>query len=100
MFNTTNKPEEMLIKDVVETLKLYGDKIGEQPFLVSYRLEIDVSSLLRENINNIYLELIATLHWDVQLVRIKILKKSKFSTRLSILYGNYNWKIYIGSYGI
>lgn len=59
----------MLGKDNV-TLKMFGD--GHIPYSSSYRLKMDMSTLLSDNLIKRYQQLIGMLRWSIELGRVNI----------------------------
>ena len=51
-------------------MKVLGAKAGERPFPAPYRPSIDVTKVLGDYLQSLYLQLIGVLIWTIELGRI------------------------------
>ena len=67
MSNAINNLEETLENYGVDPLKVSEKKLGEKPLPIIYRPEIDVLSLLKDELYSQYLQPIGILIWSIEL---------------------------------
>ena len=57
--------EKILELEGNKTLKVFGTKSGERPFLAPCRPEIDVTKVLEDDLQYQYFQLIGVLRWSI-----------------------------------